>query len=376
MPVLRCLGLACAVILCAACTSHDPDPRYISEGNPKRLADWGQFSTANDAFTLAENVLAYDLATPLFTDYAHKLRTVWMPQGLSADYRQGDTLAFPVGTVITKTFYYPLKSKTSASVLKMDDTSAALLKGELRLSQVRLIETRVLVHRNEGWVAIPYRWNDEQTEALLHRTGDIIPLTLDDGFGEQTAFNYVMPNVNQCAGCHAIDSNNRALKPIGPKVRHLNKPYSYASFPENQLQHMITTGRLIKAPAPSQWPKNASSFAAEESVDARARSYLDINCSHCHSEVGPADTSGLHLETHTPYGPSLGICKLAIAAGRGTGNRKHDIVPGQPQQSILVYRMQSVEADVMMPEIGRSLAHTEGVTLVSEWILSQDGHCG
>jgi hypothetical protein len=52
-------------------------------------------------------VLPYDLNTPLFTDYAHKLRTVWMPKGQSAVYNAENTFDFPVGTIISKTFYYP-----------------------------------------------------------------------------------------------------------------------------------------------------------------------------------------------------------------------------------------------------------------------------
>ena len=112
-----------------------------------------------------------------------------------------------------------------------------------------------------------------------------------------------------------------------------------------------------------------------ETLDARARSYLDINCSHCHNKVGPADTSGLLLEPDSPFGPSLGLCKLPIAAGTGTGDRKFGIVPGKPDESIFTYRMESTNPAVMMPELGRSLAHREGVELIAEWIAEMDGAC-
>ena len=75
-------------------------------------------------------------------------------------------------------------------------------------------------------------------------------------------------------------------------------------------------------------------------------------------------------------GPALGLCKLPIAAGSGTGGRPFDIVPGQPDQSILLHRMETTKPSAMMPELGRSLSHEEGVALVREWISAMAGVCG
>ena len=60
--------------------------------------------------------------------------------------------------------------------------------------------------------------------------------------------------------------------------------------------------------------------------------------------------------------------KSPVAAGKGSGNLKYDIVPGAPDKSILVRRMNSIQPEVMMPELGRKLIHTEGVKLIREWI--------
>ena len=51
---------------------------------------------------LNAGVQPYDLNTPLFSDSAHKLRTIWMPGGVSAKYAEKDSFDFPVGTVITR----------------------------------------------------------------------------------------------------------------------------------------------------------------------------------------------------------------------------------------------------------------------------------
>ena len=70
------------------------------------------------------------------------------------------------------------------------------------------------------------------------------------------------------------------------------------------------------------------------------------------------------------------VCKLPIAAGTGTGDRKYGIVPGEPAESIFTYRMKSTLPSEMMPELGRSLSHAEGVALIEQWIAEMDGSCG
>lgn len=64
----------------------------------------------------------------------------------------------------------------------------------------------------------------------------------------------------------------------------------------------------------------------------------------------------------------LGIYKPPVAAGRGTGGRLYDIVPGEPDESILVYRLETTHAGEMMPEFGRSVVDQEGVALIRKWI--------
>ncbi len=62
------------------------------------------------------------------------------------------------------------------------------------------------------------------------------------------------------------------------------------------------------------------------------------------------------------------MLKPPVAAGRGAGNLNHTIVPGHPEKSIMVYRMESSDPGIMMPELGRKLIHKEGVELVKQWI--------
>ena len=201
-----------------------------------------------------------------------------------------------MGTIISKTFYYPLPADgkwDGKSVARTDPAQDSLQDGTLDLSKVRLIETRLLVRRQAGWQAMPYVWNDAQTGATLKRAGELVSLELVDDEGKRESVDYQVPDQNQCASCHATDNKTRALHPIGPKARHLNRDFAYASGRENQLAHLSRIGYLTGAPVPKQAPRNADwRDAAHASLEDRARAYLDVNCGHCHSPTGPAITSG------------------------------------------------------------------------------------
>lgn len=378
------LRTACLLLLLlswlAACDRAPAPVRFHAQGQPALLSDWGVLRVADRQLRLNDGVVPYELNTPLFSDYAHKLRTVWMPKGEAARYVADGAFDFPVGTVVSKTFYYPrVPGETADSdvVARSNSAEGEFRDGALDLSKVRLIETRLLVRRQEGWIALPYVWNAEQTEAKLMRGGELVALSLQAADGNRESATYQVPDQNQCGGCHGTDIKSKALQPIGLKARHLNRDFDYAGGRANQLAHWQQLGYLRDAPAPSSAPHAADwRDPARASLDARARAYLDINCGHCHSPKGPGNTSGLWLDAATDEPLRLGRCKLPIAAGKGTGDRRHDIVPGDPDASILAYRMDSDDPSAMMPEVGRSVVHREGVTLIREWIAAQQGDCG
>ena len=111
------------------------------------------------------------------------------------------------------------------------------------------------------------------------------------------------------------------------------------------------------------------------SFHAGARAYLDANCGYCHSATGSARTTGLLLGHQESSPRALGICKPPVAAGGGSGDLRFDVVPGRPDESIVIHRMRSTDPQTMMPELGRSLAHDEAIALVSSWIEALPGAC-
>jgi hypothetical protein len=156
------------------------------------------------------------------------------------------------------------------------------------------------------------------------------------------------------------------------KARNLNGPFAYAAGTENQLAHWTRTGILDGAPAPAKAPRTAVWNDAAEPLEARARAYLDGNCAHCHNARGMASNSGLFLDLEETRPSAIGVGKRPVAAGRGSGNLEVAIAPGHPEASILVLRMASTEPGVMMPELGRSLVHDEGLALVRDYIAKME----
>jgi len=288
----------------------------------------------------------YDLNTPLFSDYAEKLRFLYLPPGKTVRYRTAGALEFPVGTTLVKTFAYPADLRRPAE-------------------RLRYLETRLLIRQRSGWVARTYVWNAAQTEAVLKRAGARLDVSLIDGQGRTRHVDYAVPNQNQCKECHQLDEG---IVPIGPKARNLNGDFAYAEGRENQLAHWSRVGLLKGAPAPAQAPRTARWDDPAEPLEARARAYLDGNCAHCHNARAAASNSGLFLELEEMRPAQLGVGKGPVAAGRGAGDLKVGIDPGHPDRSILAYRMASMEPGVMMPELGRSLTHDEGLALIRAWI--------
>jgi uncharacterized repeat protein (TIGR03806 family) len=334
-------------------SSQDSDRTSSADDDnwpPEKLSSYGLFLGNGSTQQPAAGVIPYDINTPLFSDYTEKLRFIKLPPDGKIGYDETKVLDFPVGTVIAKTFAYPHN---------MRDPSAGR----------RLMETRILAHRPDGWVGLPYIWNEEQTEAMLDVAGDTVDVSWQHTDGTQQTNHYLIPNANQCKGCHEADGNDKPMRPLGPTARQLNREFAYHEGTENQLACWSRLGLfsqtvdVAQAPRISIWNDEATG-----TVDQRARAWLEINCAHCHNPNGPAKNSGLDLQFAQDAPAKFGVFKSPVAAGRGTGGRLYDIVPGKPDESILLYRIASDQPQVMMPELGKRLVHSEGVELIRQWI--------
>ncbi len=356
-------------LLISACSPSEP--MFHETESPLRLSAWNLLTLDDEALIPHESSLVFRPANQLFTDYAHKLRTLWIPTGSQARLVDGE-IDYPLGSVLTKTFYYPVDPE--GRYLKTTDDGVAAID----LQKNRLIETRLLVRRESGWKAMPYVWNDEQSEAFLRVAGASKSVQLV-GNEDISDFVYFVPNENQCSGCHVTEHPDGQMHPLGAIARELSSSLDHAGGdPVLQTELMRRRGWLDQLPTRMEavsWQSYSADIQDPEWVEELALAYLNIHCGHCHNPEGAADTSGLLLDGSHSLAVNLGICKPPVAAGGGAGDLQFSIVPGAPDQSILIYRMNSQAPDEMMPELGRSLVHHEGIALIRHWIADMPGDC-
>ncbi len=317
------------------------------EANCPALSDYNLFAGNDPRGPATERGVFYDLTTPLQSDYMAKYRFVFVPPGQSAAYEPSGVMDFPVGTIISKTFAY--------------DSGA----GEV------VVETRLLIRRGTGWRALVYIWDAAFTEAVLTPEGGVANITFIHPDGNPRTIDYQIPDHNQCAGCHSGISEPMDL--IGPKAHWLNRPDPLAPA-VNQLEAWAAAGILAGLPSLATVPRQPdASNPADGTLAERARAYLEANCGHCHRPDGRAGFTSVWLTVETPDGFNTGVCKTPIAAG--VGGLQFDIVPGDPDASILLFRMESTVPAVQMPELAKAIAHDEGVALIRDWIAGLPGSC-
>lgn len=351
----RALLLLVALVACGGDDGGDPACEIPGSGpgvDPSGV--WCEQLSSYRLFTdlalqvPADGVIPYAINTPLFSDYAVKDRFVWLPPGTAMQWSDAGAFAMPAGAVVVKTFGYLADRRDP---------------GQGR----RLLETRLLVRGEDGWSGASYVYaEDDPSDAKLAIAGAMFDTRWIHDDGSERTNRYAVPNKNQCKNCHA--EADEVIDLLGPKARHLNR--------DAQLEHLIELGALTGAPPPAMWPRAPVALdPASGSLEARARAWLDINCANCHNPRGAARTSGLYLDLTQTTPVDYGVCKPPVAAGRGSGGRAFGIVPGQPDASILVFRIESTEADIKMPELGRNLVDAEGLALIREWIAQLPGSC-
>jgi uncharacterized repeat protein (TIGR03806 family) len=350
-----CFGIACSknqdVI---SITSETFEPQLKEENADgkfpyKRLSTYGFFEGEINKLQPTEDVILYEPASSLFTDYAIKSRFVHFSKGTKAQIK-GQELDLPIGTTLIKNFYHPEDFRKQEG-------------------KRRIIETRLMIHAETGWEAYPYIWNDSQTDAILKLVGGETKVEFIDNQGQNQVINYLVPNKNQCKSCH---NQSEKLVPIGVKVSQLNHSLKGSEKSKNQLANWTEKGVLEGFKGEQEHPVMADYEDSRLPIQTRAMAYLDINCAHCHQADGPASTSGLFLTYDQKDPLKLGINKTPVAAGIGAGKFKFDIAPGKADQSIMVHRMNSTQVGVAMPEIGRTTIHQEGVELIRNWINSME----
>ena len=285
---------------------------------PQKLTSFELYQGNISDLNPADGIFQYDLNTPLFTDYASKQRLIKLPKQGQMSITDQPVLSFPDSTIIAKTFYYTESENESHKIL----------------------ETRILIKRDEKWNVGVYQWNEEQNEAFLIKNGADTPITFYH-LGKMISTEYHIPSNAECTTCH---NSNRSVSPIGPKLINLNRNHSQTKGQMNQLEYWKyldkLNGQLLNIDGMPNWED--PSYPLSD----RARAYLDVNCAHCHNPTGVARDFRLDLSYSTPL-YSSGIPEVG---------------------SQIIYRMESSWEDEKMPKIGTTIQHEEGIELIKKYL--------
>lgn len=343
-----------SIFTITSCSSSDDDytevpklPVTIGNSLHEKLSDYHFFEGDIKLQNPSDELLPYAPLSTLFTDYAEKKRFVFIPSNSKATYVADDqSLLFPVGAAIIKTFYYDavLPSNTA-----------------------RIIETRVMIKKSTGWIFAEYVWNEQQTEAYLQTGGSTTAVSFNHN-GVTQNINYEIPSESQCATCH--NSNDEPL-PLGTKPQSLDNLYTYADGSKNQLTKWIEKGFLT-----SNVPATINSVVdyndTSKDLNLRVRSYFDVNCAHCHHAEGSAN----YVDLRFAFSESSDFDNLGVNQGAGipVPGVFHGLIvaPQNAAESSLYYMMSTNNPVIKMPRLGRTIVHQEGLELVEAWINSLD----
>jgi uncharacterized repeat protein (TIGR03806 family) len=326
-----------------------------------KLSDYKFFDGLLKDQKPALNVLPFQPASTLFTDYAHKKRFVWMPVGTKATYNSDSSvLELPVGAALIKDFYY-------------DDVQNISPAGG-----TRIVETRVMIRKTDGWMFAEYVWNAEQTEAYYDMAGSFTDITWKDENNVVKSAAYRIPSEEQCIVCHKkrqiIDGNETTqFIPIGIKPQNLNFDLTYGTVSKNQLRKWVEMGYLEDGfSIPTVENTTVDYNDTSKSLDMRARSYVDINCSHCHGIDRHCDYRPMRFAfSETKNNPAnMGVCVDTQDMQGFPGALSKIVTPGNINRSMMYYRLNTTDEAYRMPLHGRTIIHDEGLVLIEAWINS------
>jgi uncharacterized repeat protein (TIGR03806 family) len=285
-----------------------------------------------------------------------------MPKGMKATFDgNGQVLNLPVGAAIIKTFYYDNVQPNNTT---------------------RIVETRIMIRKSSGWIFAEYIWNEEQTEAFLDVTenGANLELSWRDENNIIKNVNYRMPSQVQCIICHKVKEVVNGTEttthiPIGIKPQNLNTTYNYGTETKNQLTKLIEYGYLENNfTFPTTQETTVDYNDTSKPLEMRVRSYVDINCAHCHTDDRHCDYRPMRF-SFDESGNSLGQTNLGVCVNTEDmqdfePSLSKIISPGQPERSMLFFRINTTNETYRMPLHGRTIIHDEGVALIVQWINS------
>ncbi|MGC4014271.1 MAG: PQQ-dependent sugar dehydrogenase [Luteolibacter sp.] len=318
-------------------------PATPTNSFPTTLSATGLFADLTD-LSPAPGLIPYTPNLTFWSDHAVKQRWFSIPDGESQmTWSKDGAWTYPAGQLWVKHFD-----------MEMERGNPATKKH---------IETRVLVKNTTGAYGVSYRWNDAQTEATLVEDGGAdFPLSVSVN-GVTTTQQWRIPGRSQCMSCHTSLNGNA----LSFNTRQLNRTNTINGETGNQLELLKQWGYLSNDPGPAAaLPRHPALTDTSVPVEARVRSYFDVNCSYCHQQGGAGPSwDGRAKLTLEETGLIHGIVSVPQNAGDEL------IIPADSTHSAVLSRMSVTNGYSRMPPLASNVLDQDAINLVTEWIQSE-----
>ncbi|HEY2148259.1 MAG TPA: PQQ-dependent sugar dehydrogenase, partial [Pirellulales bacterium] len=289
---------------------------------PTKLSETGLFADVAK-HELAAGVVPFSITAEPWADFATATRFVALPGSSSAELHR-EPIEVP-GSMFHQQFVFP-KDGVLMKTLSMEMTAG-------KSTSRRRLETQLLHYDGRNWRGYSYRWSeDEKDAALVGAAGEDRPLEVEDAKapGGKRVQTWHYPGRNECFICHNPWTENRLS---------FNLPQLSAAGELSRLEKTAVVKRVDDSAAKGGDPPVAplvNPYDASADLDRRARSYLQVNCAHCH-QFGAGGTAEIELRSKIP----LAETKLLAPPKQGAfGIRDARIVaPGYPYRSVLYFRV-------------------------------------
>lgn len=321
---------------------------------PKLLSQTGLFA-ATAEHRVATGVIPYNIVAPAWADHTEANRWLAVPPGDGITMDSKGNWQFPNGSVVFKTVSMPnALAKPGAA------------------PETRRLETQVLHRYRDSWRPYTYVWSEDQQDAeLAPATGDHLKLLIADknaprGLRHQT---YRVAGRKECFLCHNswVEAKTTIFGEQSSSLLGLNTEQLDCTAPgttNDQLQQLVDGGLLASRPETKAKPL-VNPYDVTAKLDDRARSYLHVNCSHCHQfNAGGVATIALGREVGLQ---EMGLLNARPAQGTFGLADARIVAPGDPFASILLYRIAKTGSG-RMPRIGSQHVDEAGVQLIRDWI--------
>jgi putative heme-binding domain-containing protein len=358
-------------------TIEKNDAGTANEKFPTKLSETGIFADTAKV-TPAAGVIPFSINQRQWQDGATADYLLALPNLSSVSF-------FEKPRPITgQVYWHDFKMQFPANAVLVKTISLDVLVGNKKTE--KRIETQLLHFDGEDWRGYTYAWRDDESDA------DLVPAD-----GSEKVFNvaaggkiekgvwtptgkreqvWTFHSRAQCITCH----NAWSEYAMAFTTRQLNRtPLFGGGSAPNQLVRLTQEGyaKRIAANDKELPPFDAESVKkeptlaplnGEDSLDAQARSYLHVNCSHCHRFGGGGGQVVLELDVTRPL-KETGIFDVRPRQGDFGLPDARIVAPGDPYRSVLFYRMAKFGRG-RMPHLGSEFPHAPALDMMAKWIAS------